>query len=233
MRIQSWNCRGLGNLRTVRDLCKLVKEKCPVLVFLIETKLRKMKMEQIHCKLGFKNSFVVESVEKSGGLALLWGEEISVDIQNYSNRHINGIITVPNSLANWKFAGFYGHLDATKRYEAWELLRYLANLSPDPWLCLGEFNEVVSMSEKWGGETKSSSQKGNFKSALEDCELTDLGFKGPKYTWANCCEGLEFIKERLDRGVANPGCRDIFPEAEIFVEAIDWAMAEKIIQEEI
>jgi hypothetical protein len=66
----------------------------------METKLRKMKMEQIRCKLGFKNSFVVESIGKSGGLALLWGEEISVDIQNYSNRHINGIITVLSSLAN-------------------------------------------------------------------------------------------------------------------------------------
>jgi hypothetical protein len=61
---------------------------------------------------------------------------------------------------------------------------------------------------------------GNFQSALEDYELTDLGFKGPKYTWTNCCEGLEFIKERLDRGVANPGWRDIFPEAEIFVEVL-------------
>jgi hypothetical protein len=27
MRILSWNCRGLGSFRTVRDLCRAVKEK--------------------------------------------------------------------------------------------------------------------------------------------------------------------------------------------------------------
>jgi hypothetical protein len=97
MRILSWNCRGLGNPRTERDLCLLVKEKCLILVSLMETKLRKEKMELIHCKLGFKNLFVVDSVGKSDDLALLWGEEIIVDIQNFSRRHINGVLVEPNS----------------------------------------------------------------------------------------------------------------------------------------
>jgi hypothetical protein len=63
-----------------------------MMVFLMETKLRREKMEVIHHKLGFPNLFVVDCVGKSGGLALLWGDEIVVEIQNYSLRHINGII---------------------------------------------------------------------------------------------------------------------------------------------
>jgi exonuclease III len=131
MRILSWNCQGLGNLQIVRNLCLLVKEKCPILVILMETKLRKEKMELIRYKLGFKNLFAVDSVGKSGGLALLWGEEIMVDIQNYSGRHINGMLVEPNSNLQWKFTGFYGHPNVNKRSEAWELLHYLASLSPD------------------------------------------------------------------------------------------------------
>ena len=60
----------------------------------------------------------MDSVKKSGGLALLWGEEIMVDIQNYSRQHINGMLVEPNSNLQWKFMGFYGHPDVNKRFEA-------------------------------------------------------------------------------------------------------------------
>jgi hypothetical protein len=95
----------------------------------------------------------------------------------------------------------------------------LANLNPGPWLCLGDFNEVVMAFEKWGGRAKSSSQIRNFQTTLEFCELTDLGYRGPKYMWTNCQECQDFVKERLDRGMVNSGWRELFPEAEIIVEA--------------
>jgi hypothetical protein len=58
----------------------------------------------------------------------------------------------------------------------------------------------------------------DFQQTIEECDLTDLGFSGPKYTWSNCREDLGFIKERLDRGFANQEWRDLFPEAVIVVE---------------
>jgi hypothetical protein len=70
----------------------MVKEKQPNLVFLMETKLRKNKMKRIRIKLKFRNMFVIESMEKSGGLALFWEDECDAEIQNYSQRHINAII---------------------------------------------------------------------------------------------------------------------------------------------
>jgi exonuclease III len=79
MNILSWNCRGLGNLRTVHDLRRMVKEKKPNLVFLMETKLRQKQMESIRVKLGFKNVFVVDCIGKGGGLALFWGAGCEVE----------------------------------------------------------------------------------------------------------------------------------------------------------
>jgi hypothetical protein len=43
------------------------------MVFLIENKLRKVKMDSIRSKLGFPNMIVVDCVGRSGGLALMWG----------------------------------------------------------------------------------------------------------------------------------------------------------------
>jgi hypothetical protein len=42
-----------------------------------------------------------------------------------------------------------------------------------------------------------------FQSALDDCNLADLGFSGPKYTWCNGRYGEDFSREWLDRAVAN------------------------------
>jgi hypothetical protein len=57
----------------------------------METKLRQKKMERLKSKMGFQNFFVVDCVGRSGGLALLWREDLELEIQNYSCRHINAI----------------------------------------------------------------------------------------------------------------------------------------------
>ena len=44
-------------------------------------------MEVVRIKLGFAKAFVVDSVGRSGGLALIWKDEGEVEIQNYSRRH--------------------------------------------------------------------------------------------------------------------------------------------------
>jgi exonuclease III len=67
MNILSWNCRGLGNPWTIRDLCQLTKEKNPNLVFLMETKLRRKKMELIRCKLVLKTFLWWIVLAKGGG----------------------------------------------------------------------------------------------------------------------------------------------------------------------
>jgi hypothetical protein len=89
MNLLVWNCRGFGNPRSIRDLCRLVKEKKPKLVFLMKTKLQACCMETIKCWMGFESVFGVDSVGQSGGLALLWSDEMEMEIINYSRRHVN------------------------------------------------------------------------------------------------------------------------------------------------
>lgn len=56
-----------------------------------------------------------------------------------------------------------------------------------------------------------------FQQVLKECALSSLGYSGVKFTWQNCREGGDFIRERLDRGVANLAWRDFFPNAKITV----------------
>jgi hypothetical protein len=129
MNMLNWNCRGLGNPGTVRDLHQMVKEKHPNFVFLIETLCSKKRLEYIRVKLGFTGLFVVDPVGKSGGLALLWKDERTLEIYNYSRRHINATIQKGDGSAYWKFTGFYGHPVCARRQESWALLKHLKSHS--------------------------------------------------------------------------------------------------------
>jgi hypothetical protein len=114
-----------------------VKIKKPQLVFIMETRMQQNKADRLRSKLGFDNCFVVDSKGKSGGMMLFWNSSSGVEIQNYSRRHINAVVQRSTDDLVWKFTGFYGHPEAGRRAESWALLRHLASLSPDPWLCLG------------------------------------------------------------------------------------------------
>ena len=219
MIILSWNCRGLGNPQTVQDLCRMVKEKKLDMVFLMETKMRTKKMESVRDRVGFSSMFAVDCVGKSGGLGLFWGEGVKVEVQNFSHRNINAIICHSTTNELWKFTGFYGHPNTQKRHEAWELLKHLARLDPLPCMCIGDFNEVANGTEKVGGNVRQNGLMQAFQQTLEECELFDLGYCGPKYTWNNGQEGMVFVKERLDRGVANQEWKNLFPDAVVNVKA--------------
>ena len=67
----SWNCRGLGNPQTEDELVALVGNKDPKLVFLMETKVEKVALEQVGKKIQKTNIFVVPRHNIGGGLAML------------------------------------------------------------------------------------------------------------------------------------------------------------------
>ena len=54
-------------------------------------------------------------------------------------------------------------------------------------------------------------QMEDFRVALENCELKDLGFIGHKFTWTNRRPGSAHTKQRLDRVTTNRGWTKKFP----------------------
>ena len=150
MTILSWNYRGLGNFRTVKALEKVVKKEEPTIVLLMETKSTTewMKNVQERCKL--KHGFIVPSNGKSGGLALLWREDTVADVQTFSQTHIDAMVDGGVRVGKWHLTGFYSNLDTRKRPESWSKLKHLKGTSILPWLTIGDFNELTSLSENEG-----------------------------------------------------------------------------------
>ena len=121
----SWNCRGLGNPDAIRELRSIVKLEGPALLFVMETKLRAKRVEDLQSNLGFAACFAVDGAGLSGGIGLFWSRDVSVELKNYSQRHIN--ILVSNKLLNsppWGFTGFYGAPRDEDRHQNWRFFAF-------------------------------------------------------------------------------------------------------------
>ena len=80
----SWNCRGLGNPQTVRELRKIVKQEGPALLCVMETKIKGKRVEDLKFSLGFLGCFAIDSDGLSGGIGLFWSKDVDVKLENFS-----------------------------------------------------------------------------------------------------------------------------------------------------
>ena len=150
MSLLVWNCRGLGNPCTGKELGDLVRAKDPSVVFIAETWADKARLKVLKNTLLFDEMFVVPRINRGGGLVLFWKNSIKVSVKTSSRNHIDSIIG-EGSVGAWRFTGFYGEPVTHMRHESWELLQSLNRSFNLPWLVAGDFNEIISNSEKKGG----------------------------------------------------------------------------------
>ncbi|XP_074327603.1 uncharacterized protein LOC141665516 [Apium graveolens] len=172
----------MANPRAVRFLNEIIKQFRPNLIFLSEIKVKRKKIEALCKKIHYTSCFVVEAQNNGGGLALMWQNERGVHIKGSCNHYIDFEV-VCEQVGRWRYTGFYGCPERKRRKESWEILRTLAGESTLPWCVLGDFNDIMFAHEKSGGRSQPSRLMEGFRSAVNECELLDLGFVGSEFTW--------------------------------------------------
>lgn len=122
-------------------------------------------------------------------------------METSSKNHFDCIIGKGSADA-WQFTGFYGEPVTHKRFKSWDLLRKLNRQFGLPWLCSGDFNEIVKGLEKVGVSNRSHAQMQLFRDTIDECGNLDMGFTRHPFTWIFFSDGRT-IGERLDRSLVN------------------------------
>ncbi|XP_074274046.1 uncharacterized protein LOC141597480 [Silene latifolia] len=122
----------------------------------------------------------------------------------------------------WRITGFYGWPSVTDRHLSWELLRLLQSQSQLPWVCIGDFNEIMYLTEMKGG-SRPQWQMNNFRNALDDCGLRCIAWEGYNFSFDNGQAGEANRQSMLDRAVCTGEWTDLFPFARLYYLARDWS----------
>ena len=149
MSLLCWNCRGIGKAATVRERSDLARQFAPSILCILETQLEGSRVEQLAEGLGFNKSYAVSSSGRSGGLCIFWNDEIKVQVLGYSRYHIDAL--VDNMIDIQVIICFvYGEAQVPNRQNTWDTLKNISETQNRPWAVIGDFNEVMNLSEHVG-----------------------------------------------------------------------------------
>ena len=96
------------------------------------------------------------------------------------------------------------------------MLQHLNSQYQMPWACLGDFNEILSATEKAVGLDRPQQQMEGFREAINICNFQDMGYEGLDFTRCNQRHGRGRIQLRLDRVLATMDWIEHYQNSRVF-----------------
>ena len=140
---------------------------------------------------------------------------MDVFVLSSTKQEIHATIKECSNNLSWLLSSIYASPRLVERRILWSNRAKVAQLHTLPWLLLGDFNEILSGEDKFGGRNINLNRALDFKGCLDASNILDLGFFGLKYTWSNQRQISNLILEMIDRCFANPTWRLLYPEASV------------------
>lgn len=143
-----WNCQGLLSSLTTRHLKDITRGHKPDIIYVAERKNGKAFCERINEHVGMKNAFYVEPQGLSEGLTLWRTDDTNITILGSNYNFIDCEVRsnyIPTPMwATWI------HVDAEsiRRQLLWNSLRRFGCGRSNMWMCIGDFNDIISDYEK-------------------------------------------------------------------------------------
>lgn len=144
-----WNCKGLGNLETLRAFKALVIRCSPISLFIMEMKLQSKRLMRLQKYLGFEFYNSVEAVGTTNGLLLLWHSDINLKLIEKNNHMFRCVVF--GDQYYWRvffFCHCTPYLEDKIAFR--ESLEGMVLAKDSPWLMMEDFNEITYKLEKFG-----------------------------------------------------------------------------------
>lgn len=136
---------------------------------------------------------------------------VTVSIQSFCHRWIDSSVLLPEHAQTWRLTNVYGEPDTSKQRAFWNSFKSLKNYNPLPWLCLGDWNEVLLQDKFLGAHSRPEWQVWCFWEVLSQCNINDHVHEGLPFTWNRNMRQPCAAKGRLDRALASSDWLSLFP----------------------
>ncbi|XP_023890678.1 uncharacterized protein LOC112002755 [Quercus suber] len=175
------------------------------MLVVMETRIGGERAKEITDKLPFDGAIHTKTIGYTGGLWVLWNSDI-VEVTPLANteQKIHVMVKVHPSNSSWLFFAVSASLRSPERQILWNNLMQVIDLHNMSWVLAGDFNEPLLKDDKFGGQVVNLKRALLFKECVDKCNMIDIGFSRPRFTWANKREVQALIQERIDRFFVNP-----------------------------
>ncbi|KAI9125480.1 hypothetical protein K1719_002898 [Acacia pycnantha] len=148
-----WNCRGASNKSLLANL-RMVRQGCrPLIVVLSETKVEDVSRLPSLRSLGYDGVSAVPSVGRSGGIMAVWRSDYIAVTELKKERQMLHFHCVVQGFAPFFLSMIYANPLPALKQILWRELKAISSSTSDPWIVIGDFNDVLGSSKRVGGWT--------------------------------------------------------------------------------
>lgn len=135
-----------------------------------------------------------------GRIFVLWNP-VGVDLQLLSlgTQFVHVRVTCLRTSKVFFASFIYGLNKIVERRPLWDNLKHVGSTISEPWVLLGDFNNVLSQEDKKGGLEVKNYETRDFVDCVGHLDLTDMRSLGCFYTWMS-----PTVCNKLDRVMVNP-----------------------------
>lgn len=143
-----WNIRGIHQQHNTDHLKVLLQQNSIQLLMILEPKATQSEISRFAFSMDFPNSY--HGSDMNTYIWILWKQEVYVTPLHISPQAITVHILMPNNrdcITSWVYAKCLSRI----RVQLWDHLLHISNNFQIPWMVCGDFNKILSLSEKIGG----------------------------------------------------------------------------------
>ena len=186
VKIISWNVRGANDPNRRKIIRNFIRNQRVDLVYLQETKIQEMTTVVARslgvCRLSDWTALNAEG--SAGGIILLWDKKV-MELVNFEIGlfSISCVFKMVEGGFQWMFSGVYGPVERNLKEIFWEELGSIRGWWEGPWCLGGDFNEILSTSERARGGRYTPPMK-RFVEIVNELGLRDFPLQGGLFTWS-------------------------------------------------
>jgi phage host-nuclease inhibitor protein Gam len=171
---------------------------------------------ELSCQDGLLGETSVPSRRRSGGLWLMWSDDLQVHVHSSSFHIILATVTISTTSQKFGLVCIYGDPYHHQTSMIWDQVgAFVYDNYNLPMLCMGDMNELLYDMDK-NSLNINRTRMNAFRAIVKNCGLFDLGFSGPAYTWTNKRFSSKPTYERLDRCLVNAEWCTNFPVSNVY-----------------
>ena len=117
-----WNCQGMGKdlgSSKMLYLARMIHAANPQVTFISEVKSSKVSSSDLIARFNMSDAFVVPSRRRSGGLWLMWNDDVKLTVHSSNFHVILAMVTVLSSNQHFGLICIYGDLYHRQTSEIW------------------------------------------------------------------------------------------------------------------